>query len=98
MKLPPSIIRYWLAMNATAFDAGVHSLVIFCGVAGVHEVGPGAVPSLNLQQLAAVFCITFGRAMLAYLDEHPVAALLPIADSQLPIAKPGQGLVTSTPT
>ena len=76
MKIPPSILRYWLAMNASAFDAAVHSSVAFFGVAGAHAAFD-AVPALNLQQFAAVFLITFGRATLNYLDAHPLTALVP---------------------
>jgi hypothetical protein len=76
MKIPPAILRYWLAMNASAFDAAVHSCVAFFGVAGAHAAIE-SIPALNLQQFAAVFLITFGRTILAYLDAHPVSALLP---------------------
>jgi hypothetical protein len=75
MKIPPSILRYGLAMNASAFDAAVHSSVTFFGVAGAHAAVE-AIPALNLQQFAAVFLLTFGRACLGYLDAHPVEALL----------------------
>jgi len=76
MKIPPSILRYWLAMNASAFDAAVHSSVAFFGVAGAHAA-MDAIPALTIQQFAAVFLIAFGRAILAYLSAHPLAALLP---------------------
>ena len=78
MKIPPSILRYWLAMNASALDAAVHSSVAFFGVAGAHAAFD-AVPALNLQQFAAVFLIAFGRAILNYLDAHPLKDLLPAA-------------------
>jgi len=68
------ILRYLLAMNATAFDSAIHALVLFCGVAGTHQV-MDSVPALNGQQLAALFGIAFARAVLAYLDAHPVTAL-----------------------
>ena len=76
MKIPPSILRYWLAMNASAFDAAIHSCVAFFGVAGAHAAIE-SIPALNLQQFAAVFLITFGRTILSYLDAHPVTGLLP---------------------
>lgn len=75
MNLRLCLLRYWLAMTATAWDAAVHALVLFCGVAGAHEVTQG-VPSLTLQQLGWVFLIAFGRAVLAYLAAHPLAAML----------------------
>ena len=74
--LKGQMLRYWLAMNASAFDAAVHSSVAFFGVAGAHAAFD-AVPALNLQQFAAVFLITFGRATLTYLDQHPLAGLMP---------------------
>jgi hypothetical protein len=82
MKIPPSITRYWLAMNASAFDAAVHSSVAFFGVAGAHAAIE-SIPALNLQQFAAVFLITFGRAILAYLDAHPLSSLIPDAADAL---------------
>jgi len=66
------ILRYWLAMNASAFDSAIHALVLFCGVAGTHQV-MDAVPALNVNQLITLFFIAFGRAVLAYLDGHPVS-------------------------
>jgi hypothetical protein len=75
MNYKQKILRYWLAMNATAFDAAIHALVLFCGVAGAHEATQW-VPALNLQQLGWVFLIAFGRAILAYVEAHPVAATL----------------------
>jgi len=76
MSTKEKLLRYWLAMNASALDASVHSSVAFFGVAGAHAAFE-AVPALNLQQFAAVFLITFGRAILAYLDAHPISALIP---------------------
>lgn len=75
MKIPPSILRYWLAMNASAFDAAVHSSVTFFGIAGAHAAVE-SIPALNPQQFGAVFLITFGRAILVYLDAHPLDQLL----------------------
>ena len=70
-----SILRYWLAMNASAFDSAVHAAVAFFGVAGAHAA-MDAIPALSIQQVAAVFLIAFGRAILNYLDQHPLAELL----------------------
>lgn len=77
MKIPPSILRYWLAMNASAIDGAVHSAKAFFGVAGAHAVSE-SIPALNLQQFAAVFLIAFGTGILKYLDANPLAALLPL--------------------
>lgn len=62
-------------MNASAFDAGAHACAAFFGVAGVHEA-VNSIPALNLQQLAAVFGISFVRGALKYLDAHPLAAFV----------------------
>jgi len=35
-----------------------------------------SIPALNPQQFGAVFLITFGRAILVYLDAHPLDQLL----------------------
>jgi hypothetical protein len=69
------ILRYLLAMNASAFDAAIHSCVAFFGVAGAHAAFD-SIPALNLQQFGAVFLITFGRAILNYLDTHPLTAVI----------------------
>jgi hypothetical protein len=96
MDLKQSILRYWLAMNATALDAAIHALALFCGVAGAHEATQW-VPALNLQQLGWVFLIAFGRAVLAYVAAHPVAAALANADRvsspgvPAPSLPPGEG-------
>ena len=72
--LKNQIIRYLLCMWAAGFNAGVHAAVAFFGVAGAHAVAD-SVPALSLQQLAAVFLLAQGKAMLAYLDAHPVSFL-----------------------
>jgi hypothetical protein len=76
LKIPASAKRYWLAMNASAVDATVHSYVLISGVALVH-VASDAVPAFNLQQCASMFLLTFGRAILSYLSAHPISQLLP---------------------
>jgi len=77
--LKVSILRYWLAMNASGLDAAVHACVAFFGVAGAHAA-LDSIPALNLQQFAAVFLIAFGRAILNYLDAHPLSQLLPVPE------------------
>ena len=80
MNWKMQFLRYWLAMNASAFDSAVHALAAFFGVAGAHAV-MDAIPALSIQQVAAVFLIAFGRAILAYLDAHPLTGLLPATDA-----------------
>jgi hypothetical protein len=80
VKIPSSILRYWLAMNATAFDAAVASVMSYGGVATFHtaaaELGSN-VPALTLQQLVLIFISSFGWAILQYLHAHPLQNLLP---------------------
>ena len=66
------IIRYLASMWAAGVSAGAHAAVAFFSVAGAHAVAD-SVPALSLQQLAAVFLLAQGKAMLAYLDAHPVS-------------------------
>lgn len=82
MKIPPAILRYWLAMNASAFDSAVSSLIIYGGAASVHQAAAEFnvnVAAFTLQQFAVTFLSAFGWAVLQYLHAHPVAELLPPA-------------------
>ena len=65
------LLRYWLAMNASALQAAAHSAKAFFGVAGVHAVDE-SIAALNLHQFVGVFLITFGMELLNYLDTHPL--------------------------
>ena len=87
MNFKTSILRYWLAMNASAFDAAAHAVVVFFGLAGGHAV-VASIQVITLQQFAAVFLVAFGRGILAYLEAHPVANLIapPIAPNPEPKA------------
>ena len=92
MKIPPSILRYWLAMNASAFQAAVHSTKAYVGVAVAHAAAD-SIPALNLQQLAGIFLLTFGMEILNYLDAHPLSELLAPKAPEL-----NQSLLTSAAT
>ena len=70
--LKAHLIRYWLAMNASALKSGVHSARAFFGVAGAHAL-TDTVSALTLQQLGSVFLIAFGSEILNYLDAHPIS-------------------------
>ena len=71
------LYHYWLAANATAIDAAVHALVLFCGAAGAHQMVE-AVPALNLPQLASLFAVAFLKAIAEFVAEHPLAELISI--------------------
>jgi hypothetical protein len=79
MKISPSIMRYWLAMNATAFDSAVAATRIYSGAAVAHvataEIGY-TIPAITLQQFVIAFLSAFGWSILQYLQAHPVAELL----------------------
>lgn len=74
------ILRYGLAMNASAFQAGAHAAKVFLGLAVAHCVA-GSIPALNLSQLVAVFAFAFAYELLDWLDAHPVSDLIPEADN-----------------
>ena len=79
MQLPKPILRYWLALNASALEAGLHAVTAYLGVAGAHAA-VGSIPALQAGQLAAVFGISCGRGILNYLEAHPVTELLAQAE------------------
>ena len=66
-----SFLRYWLAMNASAFQAAAHAAKAYVALALASAAGAG-VPALNWKQLAAVFLFAFGQAILNWLAEHPL--------------------------
>ena len=76
MKIPPTILHYWLAMNASAADATVASSVSFFGLAGVHTA-VDVIPSISLQQYGVVFLVAFGHGIFNYLKAHPLSDLVP---------------------
>ncbi len=81
------LLRYWLAMNASALQAGAHTARAFFGVSAVHALND-SIPTLNLHQLAAVFLLGFALEILEYLDTHPLAAIVPAADPAPPAVIP----------
>ena len=66
-------MRYWVAMNASAFDAAAHSALGFSGVAVVHAAAP-AVAALDVKQLGTLFLVAFGKGLWSYLKANPVPA------------------------
>ena len=84
--LKAHLLRYWLAMNASALKSGVHSARAFFGVAGAHAL-TDAVPALTLQQGCSVFLVAFGCELLNYLDTHPVLVLADGASLLEPIVQ-----------
>jgi hypothetical protein len=72
------LLRYWLAMNAGALQAGAHSARAFLAIAGAHAA-VDSIPALGVKQLAAVFLLAFGNEALKYLDTHalPISLSVP---------------------
>jgi hypothetical protein len=79
------VLRYLLAMNASALQAAAHAGKAFFALAGAHAIA-NEVPPINWQQFAAVFLLAFAMEILNYLDTHPVP-LSPIADCKVPNAE-----------
>jgi len=77
--LKAHLLRYWLAMNASALKSGVHAARAFFGVAGAHAL-TDTVPALTLQQGGSVALLAFGAELLNYLDTHPF--ILPAVQPQ----------------
>jgi hypothetical protein len=75
-NIKQQLLRYWLAMNASAFQAAVHATKAFVGLAVAHA-GLNGVPVLSWQQLLCVFGFAFGWEIVNWLDGHPVDELLP---------------------
>jgi len=79
VKIPPFILRYWMAMNATAFDSAVASVMSYGGCATAHVAAQEFnlnVAALSLQQLVFIFLSAFGWGVLSYLHAHPLADLM----------------------
>jgi len=86
------LLRYWLAMNASAVQAAAHSGKAWLATAGVHALNE-SVPALNLQQFTGVLIFAFGAEILNWLDKNP----LPISVNQPPPpASPAQPKETTT--
>ncbi len=75
------LLRYWLAMNAGALQAGAHSARAFLAIAGAHAA-VDSIPALNLKQLIAVFLLAFGNEVLKCLDAHPLPISLSAPQTQ----------------
>ena len=76
------IIHYLAAMGSSAFDAAVHGVAVYCGVAGVSVALPQEVTAMNWHQLLVVFGITFLLALAKYIEAHPVEQLVEAVESQ----------------
>ncbi|HEV2329230.1 MAG TPA: hypothetical protein VGY56_10620 [Verrucomicrobiae bacterium] len=74
-SLKQQLLRYWLAMNASAFDAASHASMTFVAASGGHELSPGIAP-FDLKQFALIFGMAFVGGLRAYLKAHPIDNLL----------------------
>ena len=63
--------RYWLALNATALQAGAHAVKAYVGLALAHTM-TDSVPALNWPQLGAVFAFAAIYEAANWLDLHPL--------------------------
>jgi len=69
------LFRYWVGMNASALQAGIHATKAFVATASAHAL-VDKIPSLSLEQTAAVFALAFGVEILNWLDTHPLLEVL----------------------
>lgn len=67
-------MRYWLAMNASAVQSAAHAGRAWLAVAGAHAASD-SIPALNLQQFGSVLLLTFGMAILDWLDKNPIPVI-----------------------
>lgn len=85
-SIKQQLLRYWLAMNASAFDSMVIPLKTYVGTAIAHAASE-SIPALTLQQAGYVFLAAFGMGLLNYLQANPIEKLFP-SDSAV---EPGTG-------
>ena len=76
MNIPQTIVRYWLAMNASAVQSATHTTKTFIATATAHAL-QNNIPALNLPQAAAVFGLAFALEIFNWLDTHPLTDLIP---------------------
>ncbi len=74
MNWKKQLLRYWLAMNASAVQSCAHSAKAWVATAALHAADD-SIPVLNLAQFAAVLAFFFGQALLDYLDKNPLPKL-----------------------
>jgi hypothetical protein len=70
------LLRYWLAMNASAFDSASAACMTFVAASGAHAEVPGVAP-FDLKQFALILAVAFGHGCMAYLKAHPIEKLFP---------------------
>jgi len=77
------IIRYLAAMNATAFDAGIHCLKItLYGSGGAALTGHSDWVTVDpLKKIGLLFAANFFAAIISYLDAHPIATAFKFVDA-----------------
>lgn len=71
LTMKTQLLRYLLAMNSSALQAGAHAARAFFALAGAHAIA-NDIPAINWPQFAAVFLLAFAMEILNYLDTHPV--------------------------
>ena len=85
-QVKTKLFYYWLAMNASAFQAAIHSAKAYMGIATAHAA-IDAIPALNWQQACAVFATSFVVELINYADAHPLSDLIPV-ENQVAIPQP----------
>ena len=74
MNFKQQLLRYWLAMNASAVQSCAHSVKAWIATAALHTADD-AIPALTLAQFGAVISFFFLQSTLDYLDKNPLPQL-----------------------
>ena len=72
------ILRYWLAMNASAFDSAAITIKAFLGGAVAHTLSGDSIPGLNWAQLMSVLAVAFVWGIVNFIIANPIEKLFPV--------------------
>jgi hypothetical protein len=75
-SIKQQLFRYWLAMNASAFDSAVRACTTFTAGSAAHELVPSMM-AFDLKQLGLLFVIAFAHGLDAYLKANPISQNIP---------------------
>ena len=74
MNWKQQVLRWWLALNASAVQSCAHSVKAWVATAALHTAND-AIPALTAAQFGAVIAFFFLQAALDYLDKNPLPSL-----------------------
>ena len=65
------LLRYWLAMSASALQSAAHAGKAWLATAAAHAAAE-SIPALNLRQFLAVLGFAFAMELLNWLGKNPL--------------------------